>query len=143
MKTAIYTDNIGNQTEITFDDIMGQEIDRVDRSVFYVIHGEDSLGRQYSATSEFCCGEFEGITEIERISHMHHNRKPYQARPLLKSIKYWQSVVNGTLAAKRPLAYYKNKLSYYTKDDIDYLEKLSTQDQRGQAFNFDNEPPII
>lgn len=56
---------------------------------------------------------------------MKHNKKPYQARPLLKSIRYWQSVVNGKISPKRPLAYYINKLKFYSQDDIDYLEAVS------------------
>lgn len=143
MKKAIYIDNLDNETEVTFDDLEYQIMDKEDHSIFFECRGFDALGRQYSGSIEYCCGEYESVTDIERISHMHHNRKPYQARPLLKSIRYWQAVVKGTLEAKRPLAYYKNRLSYYTKVDIDYLEKLSTQGQRGQAFNFDNDPPII
>lgn len=57
---------------------------------------------------------------------MWHNKRPYQARTLLKSIRYWQSVANGDQPAKKPIAYYRNKLSYYTSRDIKYLENLSS-----------------
>lgn len=130
MKTAIYTDNLDNETEVTFDDLQYQVMDSVDHSTFYECRGYDNLGRQYSGSVEYCCGEFEDITDIEMISHMHHNRKPYQARPLLKSIRYWQSVVNGVVEPKRPLAYYKNKLAYFTKIDIDYLKKLTENNSK-------------
>jgi hypothetical protein len=59
---------------------------------------------------------------------MRHDKKPYQARPLLRSIRYWQSVVNGENPPKRPMAYYVNQLKFYTEDDIKYLEFMITQD---------------
>ncbi len=111
--------------EVTFDDLQVQKIDSVEHSVFYKCTGYDNLGRQYEGTAEFCCDELEGITDVEKVSNMHHNRKPYQARTLLKSIKYWQDVADGVLPAKRPIAYYKNKLSYYTQTDINYLKSLA------------------
>lgn len=54
---------------------------------------------------------------------MRYEKRPYQARQLLKSIRYWQSVVNGELPAKRRFAYYVNKLAWYTEADIAYLEE--------------------
>lgn len=125
MKTLTHTDNLDRIFTVHWDDLQVQPIEYIDRSVFYKCTGYDDLGRQYYGISEFCCGEFEEISEVERISHMHHNRKPYQARALLKSIRYWQSVVQGRAEPKRPLSYYKNKLDYYTQTDIDYLINLS------------------
>lgn len=121
MKTLIHKDNLDREFTVFWDDLQIEVVDSVERSVFYKCSGYDNLGRQYTGVSEFCCDEFEGVEDVERISHMHHNRKPYQARVLLKSIRYWQSVVNGLEQPKRPLAYYKNKLNYYTQSDIDYL----------------------
>lgn len=143
MKTEFYTETLGDQTQVNFDDLQGEVLDRCDHSIFYAITGEDDKGRQYSATSEYCCGEFECITDIVRETWMWRNKKPYQARVLLKSIRYWRSVINGDVEAKRPMAYYNNKLKHYTQSNIDYLEKLSNQPKTGQAFNFDNDPPII
>jgi hypothetical protein len=116
-----------NGKKVYFDNLQIQEIDRVDHSIFYTCTGYDDLGRQYEGTAEYCCDEFEAITDIEMVSHMHHNRKPYQARVLLKSIKYWQLVVGGKLQAKRPMAYYKNKLDYYTESDIIYLTQMAAK----------------
>lgn len=125
MKTANFIESDDSITEVTFDDLEVELLDRVEHSSYYLCTGYDNLGRQYNGTVERCCGEYEGIEDIERVSYMHHNRKPYQARILLKSIRYWKSVVNGLQAPKRPLAYYKNKLSYYTKIDIQYLTELA------------------
>lgn len=126
MKIANFIESDESITEVTFDDLEVELLDRVEYSNFYLCTGFDKLGRQYEGTVERCCGEYEEITDIERVSYMHHNRKPYQARTLLKSIRYWQSVVSGLESPKRPLAYYKNKLAYYTKIDIDYLTNLSS-----------------
>jgi hypothetical protein len=125
MKTENFIETDDGITEVTFDGLQVELLDRCDHSAFYKCTGFDSLGRQYEASIEHCCDEYGDITDIERVSYMHHNRKPYQARTLLKSIRYWQSVVNGAVSPKRPIAYYKNKLSYYTKIDIDYLEKIT------------------
>lgn len=62
---------------------------------------------------------------LQNQFNMKNNLKPYQARPLLKSITYWQSVVNGYSEPKRPLAYYYNKLRFYSQKDIDELIELS------------------
>ena len=72
---------------------------------------------------------------------MRHDKKPYQARPLLKSIRYWQSVVNGVLPPKRPLAYYVNQLKWYTQDDIDYLEQVSKAKMVKRKNKFEIEHP--
>jgi len=125
MKTAYYKSLLGKQWQVTFDDLQVQEVDRIEHTVFYTCTGYDELGRIYTGVSEFTCDEFEGIMDIEMVSHMHHNRKPYQARVLLKSISHWQSVVNGEVEPKRPIAYYKNKLSYYHPHDIEYLQKTA------------------
>jgi hypothetical protein len=53
-------------------------------------------------------------------------KKPYEARAKLKSIRYWQSVVSGEVPPKRPLAYYKNKLEFYPQEKINHLEKLAS-----------------
>lgn len=116
-----------NGIQVNFDDLQVELIDRVEHSCFYKATGYDAMGRQYEATSEFCCGDFEAVSDIERVSNMHHNRKPYQARTLLKSINYWKDVISGNKTAKRPLAYYKNKLSYYTEIDIKYLSDTSSK----------------
>lgn len=58
---------------------------------------------------------------------MWHNKKPYQARVFLKSIRYWQSVANGSVPPKRKFAYYVNKLKFYTEADIEYLEEVAKQ----------------
>lgn len=112
--------------KVTFDDLQVQELDKVDRSVFYKCTGFDELGRQYEGVCEYCCDDLEGITDIQMISYMWHNKKPYQARARLKSINFWQSVINGDLEPKKPMNYYKNKLSYYTESDIEYLKKLAS-----------------
>ena len=49
--------------------------------------------------------------------------KRYEARALMKSIEYWQSVVNGQQKPKRPLAYYVNKLAFYSDSDIQLLKQ--------------------
>ena len=67
MKTEKYTSESGVETQVHFDDLKGEIIDSVDHSTFYGITGFDANGNQYSATSEYCCGEFEGITGIELI----------------------------------------------------------------------------
>lgn len=67
MKTETYTNEHGVEIRVHFDDIQGEVIDRVDHSVFYAITGFDANGNEYTATSEFCCGEFEAITDIEEL----------------------------------------------------------------------------
>jgi|SRR5215217_3218314 len=126
MEKLIHEDSLGSFFTVFWDDLQIDRIESIERSVFYKCTGYDALGREYEGISEYCCGEFEGITEVERITHMHRNKKPYQARVLLKSIRYWQSIINGEVEPKRPLAYYENKLKYYHKSDIDYLVKLAT-----------------
>jgi hypothetical protein len=66
MRTEIYS-NGTTEVEVVFDDLHGELIDSVDHSVFYGIKGYGRDGNEYSATSEFCCGEFEGITDIELV----------------------------------------------------------------------------
>lgn len=56
---------------------------------------------------------------------MRHDKKPYQARMLLKSIRYWQAVVAGEQPAKRRMAYYVNKLKWHGEGDIEYLERVA------------------
>lgn len=123
MITLTHKDNLGSDFTVFWDDLQIEVVDSIERSIFYKCSGYDSLGRQYTGVAEFCCDELEGISDVERISHMHRNKKPFQTRKLLKSIRYWQSVVNGLQSPKRPLAYYKNKLSYYHESDIKYLEE--------------------
>jgi hypothetical protein len=48
---------------------------------------------------------------------------PSQAKTKLKSIEYWQKVVNGDLPAEKPLAYYENKLKGWTTEKIQQLEE--------------------
>lgn len=67
MKTETYTNEKGIDVQVNFDHLQGEIIDSVDHSVFYGITGYDANGNEYSATSEFCCGEFEGITDIEQF----------------------------------------------------------------------------
>lgn len=67
MKTTIYTTESGTEVQVHFDDLQGEIIDAVDHSVFYGIEGFDANGNKYSATSEFTCGEFEQITDIEQL----------------------------------------------------------------------------
>lgn len=122
-----HINDIGYEISVTWDDLMIQKVDSVDHSVFYTCTGYDDFGREYTGVAEHCCGEVICISEIDRITDMHRNKKPFQARRLLKSIKYWQSVVNGLTTPKRKLAYYKNKLSYYHKSDIEYLKKTATE----------------
>lgn len=122
-----HKDDLDCEFTVVWDDLQIEAIDAIERSVFYKCSGYDSLGRQYVGVSEFCCDELEGVQDIERITHMHRNKKAYQARVLLKSIRYWQSVVNGELEPKRPMAYYKNKLAYYHQSDIDYLVKQALE----------------
>lgn len=55
----------------------------------------------------------------------HQHIKPYEARAKLKSIYYWQKVVNGELPPKRPFAYYKNQLAFYKQEDIEHLESVA------------------
>lgn len=68
MKTEIYY-NGESEIKVHFDDLQGEVIDSVDHSVFYGITGVDDNGNEYSATSQFCCGEFEGIEDIEPIGY--------------------------------------------------------------------------
>lgn len=115
-----------NNKEITFDDMEYQYLDSVDHSATYECRGYDKRGNIYSGIVEKCCDEYGDIEDIELVSHAFiAEKKPYKARPLLKSIRYWQNVVNGEVSPKRPLAYYKNKLSFYTDADIKTLEKIS------------------
>lgn len=67
MKKETYTSESGVETQVHFEDLKGEVIDAVDHSTFYGITGFDANGNKYSATSEYCCGEFEGITDIELV----------------------------------------------------------------------------
>lgn len=67
MQTETYITDSGVEIQVHFDDLHGEIIDSVDHSVFFGIEGFDANGTKYSATSEFCCGEFEGITDIEQL----------------------------------------------------------------------------
>ena len=66
MRTETYF-NGTSEVEVIFDDLQGEVIDGVDHSTFYGIKGYGRDGNEYSATSEYCCGEFECITDIELI----------------------------------------------------------------------------
>ncbi len=123
METVIYETLLGDKIEVTFDDLQVEILDRCDHSIFYKCTGYDKVGRIYEATAEFCCGEFEGITDIEMVSYLWHNKKPGRARMLLKSIEFWQKVIAGEIEPKKPMAYYVNKLSWYKPHDIEYLKK--------------------
>lgn len=117
-----------NGKEITFDDLEYQFMDRVEHSTFFECRGYDERGNVYAGSVERCCDEYEPVTDIELIIHARNiEKKPYQARILLKSIRHWQSVVNGAMEPKRPMAYYVNKLDWYTDGDIVTLEKIAKQ----------------
>lgn len=75
METAIYTNECGIEITVHFDDLQIEEIDSVDHSVFYICRGIDVNGGEYEATAEFCCGEFEAITDIERRDSRIHSRQ--------------------------------------------------------------------
>lgn len=64
---------------------------------------------------------------------MRHDKKPYQALVLLKSIRYWQSVVARKEPAKRRMAYYVNKLKWYSDRDIEYLERVAAMEMVKQG----------
>jgi|ERR1700744_866161 len=119
-----------NNTEviIDFDDMEYQYLshDSEERLTTYECRGQDERGNVYSGIVDCCCDEYGDISDIELVSHARNSeKKPYRARILLKSIRYWQKVVNGELPAKRPIAYYKNKLSWYTIGDISVLDKIA------------------
>jgi len=97
---AIYTDLLGNETTVTFDDLEVELLDKCDHSIFYKCTGYDSLGRQYEATVEKCCDEYLEITDIEMLSYMWHNKKPHQARLRLKAIRFWQDESVGGYACR-------------------------------------------
>lgn len=67
MQTETYINENGNEIQVHFNDLQGEIIDAVDHSTFYAIEGFDANGNKYSATSEYCCGEFECITDIEEL----------------------------------------------------------------------------
>lgn len=54
-----------NGIPITFDDLEVELLDRVEHSSYYKCKGFDSDGNIYIGVIEKCCGEYEGITDIE------------------------------------------------------------------------------
>lgn len=69
------------------------------------------------------------------------NYKLYEARALLKSIRYWQSVcVNPTLA-KRPIAYYKNQMKEWPPEKLAVINQIAgyTEIQAHDEFLYNGE----
>jgi hypothetical protein len=67
MTTEKYTNSHGVEIVVHFDDLHYQKLDIVDHSIFYECRGWDVNGTQYSGVAEFCCDEFEGISDIEEL----------------------------------------------------------------------------
>ncbi len=136
-----------NGKEITFDDLEYQSLDGVDHTVIYECRGYDERGNTYTGIIDKTCDKYGDIEFIEVLLHARiKEKKPYQARVLLKSVRYWQAVVNGAIEPKKPMAYYQNRLKFYTDGDIAEMERIaatSAVKTNGQAFNFDNDPPVI
>jgi hypothetical protein len=64
----LYRHTNENGVTVWIDWHLGEIIDKVDHSVFYAATGFDAEQKEYSGTAEYCCGEFEGIEDIELIS---------------------------------------------------------------------------
>jgi len=56
-----------NGKQITFDDLEVELLDRVEASAFYKCTGFDECGNLYEGVIEKCCGEYEGIEDIEMV----------------------------------------------------------------------------
>ncbi|ASU34387.1 hypothetical protein [Mucilaginibacter xinganensis] len=67
MQTETYTNENGTEILVHFDDLQVELLDRCDHSAFYKCTGYDANGTEYVGTAEFCCGEFEAITDIEEL----------------------------------------------------------------------------
>lgn len=68
MKTGIYIDSEGNETEVEFDDLQHELLERIDcYDAVYKAIGHDSVGNRYSAYATFSCGECITLTQTGLI----------------------------------------------------------------------------
>lgn len=62
---------------------------------------------------------------LREINPGEWNYKPYEARVVLKSIRHWQNVIYKPELAKKPLAYYANRMKFWTPENIAKLNEIA------------------